>query len=1365
MNHPLDPPQLLSAAKLALLASQMREQIQGVEFLDSEPVAIIGMGCRFPGGADTPERFWSVLREGRDVIAETPKERWDTSEFYDPDPEAPGKMNSRWGAFLNGVDLFDPYFFGISPREATSLDPQQRLLLEVSWEAFEDGGIPPDSLGGSRCGVFVGASSDDYMQLQRHTADPGRIDAYFGTGAAKSFLAGRLAYVFGFQGPAIAIDTACSSSLVAVHLACQSLRRRECDVALAGGVNVILSPYNSVLVSKFRLMASDGRCKAFDIGADGFARGEGCGMVVLKPLADALADGDTVHAVIRGSAINQDGRSNGLTAPNMMAQRAVIRAALANARVPAARIGFIEAHATGTSLGDAIEVEAIRSEYGEGRDSEHRCAVGALKTNTGHLEAAAGIAGLIKAVLTLKNGAIAPNLNLKTVNPALDPAGTPFYFPASLEAWNGGGRPRFAAVSSFGFSGTNAHAVLEEAPAAANRADAAARETHLLCLSAKSPEALGDMSRRYAERLAQGNDIAGLCYAAIAGRSRFEHRLAVRASSAAEMIRSLEVYERGDAARGLFAAAAPVTPPKVAFLFTGQGSQYAGMGRELYGTEPVFRDALDRCAATLDRELGRSLIELLNDPDHAAALDSTEYTQPALFAIEYALAQLWRSWGLTPAAVLGHSVGEYAAACIAGVFSPEDGLAAIAGRGRLMQSLPRDGAMAAIFANREHVESLIAPFGVLSIAALNGPAETVVSGLSTAIDALLESCDAAGVKHRRLRVSHAFHSACMDPVLPALEELWSKVKLSAPAIRLVSNVTGNFAASDRPCDAAYWRAHTRQPVEFAKGIETLYEAGCRIFVEIGPQPTLTGMAAKMVEADDAVWLPSLRHNRPNAETMLDSLGQLFVRGVPVNPAAIYGFGARRINAPLYPFQRKRYWAGGVAPAPAKAPAGDRLTGYYRALTEKLKTNPHIEDPLLRFAPFASVVPGFSAVSLIAIDPEEDHEHVEMTRRANEEMRSVIFRGIDFTRVSKVLDIGCGHGSDVVYLAGKHPHLEAHGCNISVEQIEVGRARAEALGVSDRVRFFYQDSSKHAFPDRYDVAMSFQVLHHIKDKSAAFTNIARSLHNGGFLVMTEIASNMSTPIVHAESTAHFAPRHEWASQFAAAGFRILACVDATREIANFLHDDRYDENFSRVSEGMNEEEKAHLNGPHQLGWLLRRGLTAYLVFTVQRDSYTSTEELECINQDRMRRLIPYSAVTASATAESRMRILPEQFEGLAAAPPALDEPQSFRRQLENGSSSDRRQLLESYLRREIERVLQVPASELRLDRRLADLGMDSLMALDLKNRFDHDLGIQVPAVELIGSPSVSELIHALLDQMNGGDSVKAAAAGGWTEGEI
>jgi len=872
-----------------------------------EPIAIVGMGCRLPG-AGSPAEFWQLLANGVDAVRMVPSGRW---------RHVPGEIATECGGFLESVDRFDAAFFGISPREAAYLDPQHRLLLEVSWEALEDAGLPAGMLAGESVGVFVGVSSNDYGRML--AAGPGLQDAYSVTGNSASMAANRVSYHFDFRGPSLAVDTACSSSLVAVHLACESLRRGECQVALAGGVNLILTPEVSVTLSRAMMLSRSGRCRTFDASADGYVRGEGCGVVVLKPLSVALRDHNRVLAVVLGCAVNQDGKSNGITAPNGQAQAALIRAALADAGIEPEQVGYVESHGTGTVLGDPIEFSALKSALSAGSKP---CAVSTVKTNLGHLESAAGIAGLLKAVLQLRHGAIAPHLHLKALNPHIELEGTRFFIPSELVPWPEGQTPRIAGVSSFGFGGSNAHVVLAEAPASVEASRSPDQPGQLLTLSAHTEPALQEIASRFHDYLIEDAvaDVEDVTFTASAGRSHRAHRLVVRGEGRAELTSGLAEFLSGRVVDRVQVGRATGEPAGgIAFLFTGQGSQRPGMGRTLSERCAPFRATIARCDAIAAAVIERPLRSIL-DRDHRRSHDgkSTVWDQVALFAIEFALAETWRSWGIEPSAVLGHSLGEYVAACIAGVFSLEDALQLVAGRARLMDSLRDCGAMAAVLAPLAKVEAMLLALGnPVDVAAVNGPEQVVLSGDLDGIRSMREAFRRERIATLALDVSRAFHSRQIDPILDELERIAANTRFNAPRIPVISNLSGR-AAGPEIQTAAYWRRHAREPVLFRDGIESLKLSGLEVFLEVGPDATLTSLGRSIFPAEKAQWLPSLRGGTDEWSDLLDALGSLYVRGASVNWRAFHAPIRRRlISLPTYPFERTRHWVDAIL-APARA---------------------------------------------------------------------------------------------------------------------------------------------------------------------------------------------------------------------------------------------------------------------------------------------------------------------------------------------------------------------------------------------------------------------------------------------------------------
>ena len=920
MNPQPDSLDKRTVLKEALRAvNDMQAQLQAAERVRTEPIAIIGMGCRFPGGAGNPDAYWRLLERGGDAIVEVPASRWTRDDYAALDPET-ARQQTLYGGFLDNVDRFDPHFFGIAPREAAALDPQHRMVLEVCWESLEHACVSPDQLRGSLTGVFVGITSNDYAS-HLLDVDPGRVDIYSASGNVHNSAAGRVSYLLGLHGPSMAIDTACSSSLTAIHLACQSLRLGESDVALAGGVNSILTPEGFVGFSKAGMLAHNGRCKAFDAGADGLVRAEGCGMVVLKRLSDAVAAGDRVLALIRGSAVNQDGPSSGLTVPNGPAQQAVIRKALSTARIKPADVQYVEAHGTGTSLGDPIELEALDAVLADGRPAGQRLIVGAVKTNVGHLEAASGVAGLMKIVLSLEHETIPPNLHFTRLNPAVTLRNLEVHVPTAPVPWRRGDRPRIAGVSSFGLSGTNAHLVVEEPPLP-SPAEPSARGAELVVVSAKTRTALTTLAGQWHDSVAgrPGVRLEEIARSSTVGRAHFAHRAAAVATTTSELATQLQaIAAAGPGAR--LGDCSSGERPAVAFLFTGQGSQYAGMGQQLYKTQPVFRAALDECDALLRGELDAPLLSLMFDTANDR-INQTAITQPALFALEYALYRLWRSWGIEPVAVLGHSVGEYVAAYAAGVFSLGDGLRLIAARGRLMQQLPAGGAMAAVFADEARVRRAIAAEALpVDVAAANGPANVVVAGPAGPVKTLCSALEREGVSSQALVVSHAFHSALMDPMLDEFRRVASSIAFQAPRLAFVSNVTGELVGAGSRLDADYWVRHVRGTVRFAEGMRALGGAGCSTFLELGPTPTLITMAQRFIGDADVEWLHSLRRGRNDWQELLTSLGRLYVKGADINwREAQQGAPAAGIALPTYPYERERHWvdrpAGSVKATPA-----------------------------------------------------------------------------------------------------------------------------------------------------------------------------------------------------------------------------------------------------------------------------------------------------------------------------------------------------------------------------------------------------------------------------------------------------------------
>ena len=924
-----------------------RDRLYKLELRDREPIAIVGMSCRYPGAA-SPAELWQLVEAGADAISEFPGDRgWDLERLYDPDPESPGTSYSREGGFVEGAADFDAGFFGISPREALAMAPQQRLLLEGAWEALEDAGIDPTSLRGSAAGVFAGISSQDYAVASGRP--PAELEGYLGTGVAGSVVSGRVAYTLGLEGPAVTVDTACSSSLAAIHLASQALRQGECSLALAGGVTVLASPAVFIEFARQRGLAPDGRCKSYAAAADGTGFSDGAGLLVLERLSDAQRNGHEVLAVIRGSAINQDGASNGLTAPNGPSQERVIRQALANAGLSPAEVDAVEGHGTGTVLGDPIEAQALLATYGQGR-SEGPLYLGSIKSNIGHTQAAAGVAGVTKMVQAMRHGVLPRTLHVDEPSEHVDWSAGEIELLVEEVPWQPNGRPRRAGVSSFGVSGTNAHLILEEAPSPERVAEEGEDSPTLAAelpapapsagpvvferlgedvpvpwvLSAKSEQALREQARRLASHLQEGAEVDPLDVGlSLTARPSLEHRAAVVGEDIEELARGLDALATGEPAANVVLGKA-ATSGKLAFLFPGQGSQCAGLGRGLYAASPVFRDALDDVFDQLDGYLPG--ISSLRDVVWAESgsgdlLDQTQFAQAALFGLQLALSEFLISLGMEADFLIGHSLGELSAARVAGMLSAHDASALVAARGRLMQQLPPGGAMASIQASeRDVLRSLMDTDGLIdrvSIAALNGSASVVVSGDEDAVSEVAELWSEQGRKTKRLRVSHAFHSRRMEPILEEFSEIAGTLNFSRPKIPIVSNLSGKEGSADEMCSPDYWARHAREPVRFADGVRWLRSQGASRFLELGVDGVLSAMVQDCVHGSQdegrvrVLATSLLRGGRSESGAILRSLGELWVSGVEVDWSRLFeSSGARRVDLPTYAFQRRRFWVSG-----------------------------------------------------------------------------------------------------------------------------------------------------------------------------------------------------------------------------------------------------------------------------------------------------------------------------------------------------------------------------------------------------------------------------------------------------------------------
>lgn len=876
-------------------------------------IAIIGMGCRFPG-ADSTEEFWKLLKSGKSAITEIPNDRWEKEEYYSKDFSQLGKSTSCWGGFLQGIRDFDADFFGISPAEAETLDPQQRLVLEVVWETIENAGMAMKNLAGSNTGVFVGACKAEYWELQKNTSTG--FTSRSVTGSDLGMIPNRVSYTFDFRGPSILVDTLCSSSLVSIHSACQSIRSGDCDMALAGGVNAILLPDALIALSQSQALSPTGSCKTFDEKADGYVRGEGCGIVLLKAMDKALADNDNILGVIKGSAINQDGRSNGISAPNGLAQQALLKQAYLNSGVNLADISYIECHGTGTPLGDPIETGAIHSVFKEVIGEKHNIHLGAVKSSIGHLESAAGIAGLIKLLLMLKYKEIPGQAGFSSLNPRINSSG--LIIDSASRDWHTDNTvPRLAGVSAFSFGGVNAHVVVQEflkneecSEQRISNVEADAEE-NLFVLSAESELSLNELVKKYREFIYETDlSIAEICAAVSHFRTTsFSHRFVIKAKNVKELLSSIELYisngktnDKKIWLRNDFAK-----KRKLAYVFSGQGSQYAGMGKDLYNRFEVFKDAIDECDKFYIDLEGLSLKDILFDTKHTK-VNQTRYTQPSIFAFEYALAQLWLSLNVQPSVMMGHSIGEYVAACLAGVFNLQDAIKLVSARGRLMEELCQDGAMLAVITERDDLLKQVDLRSFeLDVAAYNSPMVTVASGEKSIISTLKEKLNSLSISNKLLDVSHAFHSRMMEPMLDAYRTVLNEVTFRSPKISIISNVTGKIV-QDEMLKPEYWLDHILSPVLFEQGIEQLKSLKPSAVVEIGPKSVLTGLAKQCQLHDQTKLFESIRIPTNTISDFLSCVANIYCLGFKnIQLDKLHASVTKRVVLPSYPFDRKTFW--------------------------------------------------------------------------------------------------------------------------------------------------------------------------------------------------------------------------------------------------------------------------------------------------------------------------------------------------------------------------------------------------------------------------------------------------------------------------
>lgn len=899
-----------------------------------EPIAIVGLGCRFPGGIENLESLWQALMEKRDMSGSIPEERWDNDAIYDPDPLRPGKTHAKTAAFLeNDVKAFDAGFFGVVPREARSIDPLQRMILEVVYEALEEANIPADSLKGTNTAVYIALGNSDYIQARFRSGNLETMDVYDATGIPFATAAGRVSYLYDLQGPNFALDAACASSIVGLHLASEALNKGEADTAIVASANLLLTPELFVGLSKLGSLSASGQCRAFSNDADGYVRGEGCGVAILRRKSDALKNKDHIHAYILGSAVKHDGLSNGFTAPNPKAQLDTIQIALKNANVNVSDIAFVEAHGIGNKFTDAMEINAIANGY---KGTNHPIYVGSLKPNVGHLEAAIGMAMLFKVIGTLKHKTVAPNLYFNEPNEDIQWNRIPVKVPAEAVALETNGQPLRAAINLSGYSGTNVHMIFEAAEQQSHATTDFVGDK-VLVWSAKSEEALQALAQKYISnwKLLSQNSLSEFAYTLQTGRNHFDVRLSIVASNFEDVLRGLKAYV-GQSKDYPYKVTTELSAQDTAFLFTGQGAQYHGMCKELYDDEPAFRQAVDQCAEVLDKMLPTPIKDILWGDAGPNLIHQTFYTQPSLFVVEYALAQLWMSRGVQPAALTGHSIGEFVALTIAGAVSLQEALRIVAVRGHLMQSLPAGvGAMAAVLADEETVRYYTQQTnGLVDIAAINTPKAVTISGEKNAVAALVEAMKEVKIKSVPLTVSHAFHSHLMDPILERFMQEVAKISFRNPQIPVISNVTGQELTLE-DLTPQYFARHLRGAVRFADDVQYLSEElGIQLFIECGPTPTLIGLAAKTISTEGNVFITSVKKDADNQKIQIQALQQLFHTSVKLSWNSLYTRQSlRKISLPTYAWQRQVYWENpvrGIVVKEVTAPATTDATIQYMA---------------------------------------------------------------------------------------------------------------------------------------------------------------------------------------------------------------------------------------------------------------------------------------------------------------------------------------------------------------------------------------------------------------------------------------------------
>jgi len=1206
-------------------------------------IAIIGMSCRLPGGICSVEEFWNMLSKADDTVKEIPTSRFNMAPHYDSSGIKSGKSVSKWAGMLRAdeINMFDPLHFSISSKEAECLDPRARLLLECTWEVFEAAGYKRSDYDGSKTGVFMGMSGSEFESILRRSNVNG-IDPSMVVGSSASSLVGRISYTYNLRGPNLVIDTACSSSLTSVHQACRSLQNGDCEMALAGGVNLTLTPEVFVALSQTGALSPTGKCHTFSSSANGYVRAEGCGIVLLKPLSRALQDKDNICAIIRGGALNQDGLSQGLTAPNGEAQKQVIRSALVDANVSPEDIDYVECHGTGTPLGDPIEVTALANSLTKMRDcsDSQRLVIGSVKSNVGHTEVAAGVIGLIKTVLCLKNETIVPTLHCTPLNHHIDISKHHMLVPSSSIPWLKSKRKRIAGVSSFGFSGTNVHLIVEESPVL-NTTSSNYNSSNCIYLpffiSARTDKSLKTSVQQLIEYINDHPDvdIHRLAYTLAAKREIFnQHRVVFAASSTQELSKSLKELSLGRTPESCSRTfSSQVMNHEVCMMFTGQGSQYPGMGKELYTNYPIFKSIVDECCEHFDTHLEKSLLSIMfadTGTSEADLLNQTYYCQPALFTLEYALYHLWISSGVKPNILIGHSIGELVAAAVGGVFSLRDACRLVALRAQLMNDLPSSGSMVAVCATEADVISIIAPWkDCIDIAAVNHLNQVILSGSTEAIETIIEVMESLDIRTKKLQVNQAFHSRNLEPMIDAFGKGFDDVKLKTPSVPIMTCSRSSTAIQDR----SYWTKQIRDPVYFFDGILRAISEGTTTFIEVGPSTTLSEMVRSTSSTrDELTVISSLLPSVGEAKSMIRNLIKSCDLGFAVSFEKLFEENnCYMLDIPHYPFDRQsfnvnlQHYGKQNCSASNKEQEISTVSRYYDDLIENIaRTDEEIE--YITFGIFEELEPKFSWV-LAFNDPDYRVRVKDKLLEAQGKLRDTAFRHINFESANSILDIGCGVGTDLIQLGQKHKHLKLDGFTISESQAQFARNRVEQLHLNNRINVLHADSAVDPFPSTYDLGIGFEVVHHIKNKDALFSNLSRSIREKGYLVFADFVA-CPGGVNHDLTSSYFLDSSGWNQILSVHDFKLIDIVDISQEVSYFLHDSSFDLSkepyltFAPTEDIVNAFESYH-----NLGKALAKGLIHYVLLTARKESSGDTKSLEDINSHLLDAMIPYKSLSS------------------------------------------------------------------------------------------------------------------------------------------